>query len=116
MDGGSYNDLNDLLVFGERLKLLAQLQASYLIELRAEGFEDEQAYQLVRDWSSRGFDWTVRWVPPSASIEDELRQAEAVLGPLPDVPEPPASVDASTELPSEPYLLPYDETGLDEAA
>jgi len=112
MDGGELNDLNDLLVFGERLKLLAKLQGTYLDELRGEGFEDEQAFQLVRDWSNRGFDWTVRWVPPAQSIEDQLRDAERSLHPGMDF-----EVDVDNSPGSAgPYLLPFDDQDLDQAA
>lgn len=121
MDGADISDLNDLLVFGERLKLLAQLQASYLDELRSEGFDDDQAFQLVRDWSNRGFDWTVRWVPPAGSFEDQLRDVQHGLQPPSEgeqVSDAPATRggDPSVASGNEPYLLPFDEQGLDEAA
>lgn len=90
-------DLNELLAISERLRLLASVQASYLDELQGHGMDEEQAFSLVRDWSQRGFDWTMRWVPAPPVLDL-------------DIPgEPHSTGDPSVATDDEPYLLPYDE-------
>jgi hypothetical protein len=97
-DNASFDELNDLLVFGERLRLLASLQATYLDELRGHGFDEDQSFTLVRDWSQRAFDWTVRYVPTPASLDHELIGVDSGSG-----------EDPSTAPADGPYLLPFDD-------
>ncbi len=53
-------DFARIMEWNGRLRLLAQLQSSYAECLQEHGFDPEQAFQLVRDWSGRAWDWTVQ--------------------------------------------------------
>lgn len=53
------DDLDQLLQWGERVRLYAQLQGAYLGHLREAGFEEEHAFALVREWTTRTISWTV---------------------------------------------------------
>jgi hypothetical protein len=54
------DDFARIMEWNGRLRLLAQLQASYVECLQEHGFDPDQSFQLVRDWSGRAWDWTVR--------------------------------------------------------
>lgn len=88
-------DFEEILGFGARLRMLAQLQAAYLDQLRDQGMDDEQSFTLVRDWSSRAYDWTMRPPAPTSAPAPPLA-----------VPEPR---DPSVADPEESYLLGIDE-------
>jgi len=51
------DDLDQLSRWHERLPVYARTQGSYLNDLLAQGFDQEQAFLLVRDWSSRTMYW-----------------------------------------------------------
>jgi hypothetical protein len=89
-------DFDEILGFGARLRMLAQLQGAYLDQLRDQGLDDEQAFTLLRDWSSRAYDWTLR--PPAPTAAPAPPTAS-------DQPRP----DPSQADPAEPYLLSIDE-------
>src|SRR3712207_3744632 len=58
-------ELFRVLGWNERLELLAQAQGRYLDLLRDQGFDPDQSFTLVRDWSHQVWDWTVRSGPPA---------------------------------------------------
>lgn len=99
----SERDHGEIMQLSARLRLFAQLQGAYMDVLREQGFDDDQAFQLIRDWSTRGFEWTLR--PTVAAFLPEL----------PGRPGQPPSHDAarlddpSSAAPDEPYLLAIDE-------
>src|SRR4051812_13468206 len=78
-----HDDLHHMLSWNERLPLLAVAQARYMEQLRDLGFDAEQAFTLVRDWSQHSWAWSVQ--PPSRQVD---------LG-----------ADPSHAAPEEPYLL-----------
>lgn len=58
MEPGRHFD--QIMDWNEKLRLLAHLQSEYRGLLAEQGFDDEQAFTLVRDWSHRVWDWTTR--------------------------------------------------------
>lgn len=93
------NDVFRVMDFSVRLELLAEAQARYHDQLLERGFESEQAFVLVRDWSQQSWDWTMRDDVPRLGVG----------APLLDVPEPLLPPDPSAARPGEPYLLSQDE-------
>jgi hypothetical protein len=71
--------LNEAMIVKERLRVLAELQASYWRELLAQGFDQPVAEQLMMDWSRHAYGMTFRELP-DASLEDQL---EGLLGSFP---------------------------------
>ena len=59
------DDLHHMLSWNERLPLLARAQFRYMEQLRELGFDAEQAFTLVRDWSQHSWAWSV--TPPQSS-------------------------------------------------
>jgi hypothetical protein len=78
----SSDDLHLMLSWNERLPLLAQAQFRYMEQLRELGFDSEQAFTLVRDWSQHSWAWSVQ---PPRRVEGEA--------------------DPTAAGPGEPYLL-----------
>lgn len=90
-----WHDYDQLMDWTDRLRMLAHVQGSYLDVLREQGFDAEQSFVLVRDWSGRVYDWTTRQqmgFPPFAQVP--------VAGDL---------VDPSGVTPGEPYLIVTDD-------
>lgn len=53
------DDFDQLMRWGERLRLYGQLQGVYYEQLTGMGFDPEHAFQLVREWTSRTIGWTM---------------------------------------------------------
>lgn len=109
--------LHEAMVIKERLRVLAELQASYWEELLARGFDQSIAEQLMLEWSRNAYGMTMRSLPEPA-IDEELFR---LLGPAqPDgAPRPPQGDrpigDPSRVPPGEPWLqLVQDVDGIDE--
>lgn len=64
--------LNEAMVLKDRLRMLAELQASYWQSLVDQGFDQGTAEQLVLDWSRHAYDMTLRSLPTTQSIDREL--------------------------------------------
>lgn len=95
------NDIDQVMRWNERLRLLAQLQGTYNELLQENGFASEESYNLVRDWSHRAWDWTFRDAGPAFPDMPEL-----------DAPgESPRMIhdlDPTLADPTEPYLILVD--------
>lgn len=63
--------LHEAMVVKERLRVLAELQATYWEELLARGFDHGIAEQLMMDWSRHAYGMTFRALP-EPSIDTEL--------------------------------------------
>lgn len=88
----SSDDLDQLARWHERLPVYARTQGSYLNDLLAQGFDQEQAFLLVRDWSSRTMYWAC-----------DARQA---FPEAPDfIPLDPEHADLSVASSNEDYLI-----------
>ena len=98
--------LNDVMAVKERLRVLAELQASYLEDLLARGLEQSTAEQLMMDWSRHAYGMTFHELP-APSIDQELFE---LLGPsMDDVVSAgpsgtPSPDDPSRVPPGEPWL------------
>ena len=79
-----HDDLHHMLGWNERLPLLAKAQARYMEQLRELGFDTEQAFTLVRDWSQHSWAWSVQ--PPRGQVVDPTNAApdESYLLDLPE--------------------------------
>ncbi|MCW2974654.1 MAG: hypothetical protein JWN72_2927 [Thermoleophilia bacterium] len=103
--------LNEALIMKSRLRVLADVQASYLHELSEHGVEPGIAEQLLLDWSRQAFGMTFRSLPEPQFGELDL---DALLGTDTPAhgaqpPRPPAGPDAAADDPSsvpsgEPWL------------
>jgi hypothetical protein len=94
-------DIDQVMRWNERLRLLAQLQGSYNELLQENGFASEESFNLVRDWSHRAWDWTFRETGPAfpelpglATPEEGRRVSH--------------DLDPSHADPAEPYLILLD--------
>jgi hypothetical protein len=101
--------LNEAMVMKSRLRVLADVQASYLQELADHGVEPGIAEQLLLDWSRQAFGMTFRSLPePAFDLDlDALLGTEAPLaGAQPPRPSGPDAVaDDPTSVPAgEPWL------------
>lgn len=100
--------LQEAMVLKDRLRVLAELQASYHDELLARGFDASVAEQLMMDWSRHAYGMTFRAVPEPAideELEELLGTADARtpgFGAQP--PRPGMAGDPSTVPPGEPWL------------
>lgn len=105
--------LHEAMVVKDRLRVLAELQASYWEELLARGFDPSIAEQLMLDWSRHAYGMTFRSLPePSldSQLQDLLGSDEPpVAGAQPPAP-PRSGSDPSRVPPGEPWLqLVHDE-------
>ena len=98
MDANS--DLEKIMGWNERLELLAESQGRYLERLRDHGFDTEQAFVLVRDWSHQVWDWTIRSGAEAAQSGAASMPPSFVL-PGPDE----TSSDPTSVAPDEEYLI-----------
>jgi hypothetical protein len=94
--------LHEAMVVKDRLRVLAELQASYWEELLARGFDQSIAEQLMLEWSRHAYGMTFRALPEPTQLDD-------LLGHAPDGAQPPAppssgSGDPSSVPPGEPWL------------
>ncbi|MEO6867592.1 MAG: hypothetical protein ABI200_06185 [Gaiellales bacterium] len=115
--------LSDAMIIKERLRLLADIQASYWRELMEQGFEQQVAEQLLMDWSRFAFGMTTLRDRQAPSLEDEI---DDLLGSLPPAGTKGTSIgmpagttssgDPSSVPPGEPWLqLVQDEEPSDDA-
>lgn len=101
--------LHEAMVVKERLKVLAELQATYWDELLARGFDQGVAEQLMMEWSRHAYGMTFRAInDPGLDAElDELLGDSPIeqppLGAQPPAP-PRTSGDPSSVPPGEPWL------------
>jgi hypothetical protein len=111
--------LHEAMVVKDRLRVLAELQATYWEELLARGFESGIAEQLMLEWSRHAYGMTFRALP-EPSIDSEL---DELLG---DLPAPPVGAqparpegtkagDPSRVPPGEPWLQLVQDVEADEA-
>ncbi|MCW2924682.1 MAG: hypothetical protein JWM98_2086 [Thermoleophilia bacterium] len=99
--------LHEAMVVKDRLRMLAELQATYWEDLLARGFDGNFAEQLVLDWSRHAYGMTLRSMPePSldAGLDDLLGRdlPEPAAGAQPEAPR--ADSDPSRVPPGEPWL------------
>lgn len=95
--------LHEAMVVKDRLRVLAELQASYWEELLARGFEHGIAEQLMLEWSRHAYGMTFRALPEphlDSQLDDLLSPG---LGAQPAGPERSGS-DPSRVPPGEPWL------------
>lgn len=98
--------LHEAMVIKDRLRLLAELQATYWEELLARGFDQSIAEQLMMEWSRHAYGMTFRSLPePSleAELDDLLGFDLPPVGAQPPVPSRSSS-DPSRVPPGEPWL------------
>lgn len=99
--------LHEAMVVKDRLRLLAELQATYWDELLARGFDQSVAEQLMLEWSRHAYGMTFRALPePSldSQLDDLLGHSHAPpLGAQPPAP-PRSGSDPSRVPPGEPWL------------
>ena len=109
-------DVDIVLQWGHRLKLFAELQGAYYERLRSCGFDEDHAFQLVREWTVR----TVGWA--SSNVELELFGQYEMHAPPPPgaAPAPPDGMGSLHALPDptnapsdEPYLLIDEDASVD---
>ena len=110
------------MVIKERLRVLAELQSSYLEELVARGIDQSICEQLLLEWSRHAFGMTLRSMPEPRDAFD----LDQLLGPPIDLdaPEPGAqpaspplgraSGDPSSVPPGEPWLQLVQDVDLDD--
>jgi len=112
--------LHEAMVVKDRLRVLAELQASYWEALLAQGFEPAVAEQLMVEWSRHAYGMTFRALPEprfDQSFDDLLALDQA-----PDLGAQPAAPsgsfgDPSNVPPGEPWLQlvdDVDDAGSDE--
>ncbi|MBC7460476.1 MAG: hypothetical protein H7287_03870 [Thermoleophilia bacterium] len=102
--------LNEALIMKSRLRVLADVQASYLHELAEQGVEAGIAEQLLLDWSRQAFGMTFRSLPDPVldlDLDALLGRDTPAHGAQP--PRPPVGPDAAADDPStvptgEPWL------------
>ena len=101
--------LHEAMVVKERLKVLAELQATYWDELLARGFDQGIAEQLMMEWSRHAYGMTFRAINEQnldADLDELLGDAlgdEPPHGAQPPAP-PRTSGDPSSVPPGEPWL------------
>lgn len=99
--------LQEAMVLKDRLRVLAELQASYHEELLARGFDASVAEQLMMDWSRHAYSMTFRALPEPA-IDDELADLLGTTGPTQPAfgaqPARPSMGDPSSVPPGEAWL------------
>lgn len=96
--------LHEAMVVKDRLRVLAELQASYWESLLAQGFEPAVAEQLMVEWSRHAYGMTFRALPEpqfERSLDDLLGLDETpAAGAQPGRP----AGDPSSVPPDEPWL------------
>lgn len=106
--------LHEAMVVKDRLKVLAELQATYWEELLARGFDQSIAEQLMLDWSRHAYGMTFRSMPePSVDAGLDELLGSAVQGAQSDPPAQCGS-DPSRVPPGEPWLQLVQDCDLDE--
>jgi hypothetical protein len=101
--------LHEAMVVKERLKVLAELQATYWDELLGRGFDQGVAEQLMMEWSRHAYGMTFRAITePSLDSELDELLGDGPADELPQGAQPPApprtSGDPSSVPPGEPWL------------
>ncbi len=101
--------LHEAMVVKERLKVLAELQATYWDELLARGFDQGVAEQLMMEWSRHAYGMTFRAInEPSLDSELDELLGDGPVEELPQGAQPPAPPrslgDPSSVPPGEPWL------------
>lgn len=109
--------LQEAMAIKGRLRMLAELQASYFEELTGCGFDGSVAEQLLLDWSRHAYGMTFKSMP-EPSFDASL---DELLGGAPDAPpvgaQPPApdaASDPSRVPPGEPWLQLVQDFDLEE--
>lgn len=105
--------LHEAMVVKDRLKVLAELQATYWDELLARGFDQSIAEQLMLDWSRHAYGMTFRSMP-DPSVDAGLDELLGVPGPGAHPPESLSGSDPSRVPPGEPWLQLVQDSDLDD--
>lgn len=98
--------LQEAMMIKDRLRLLAELQATYWEELQSRGFDASISEQLMMEWSRHAYAMTFRALPvPSVDQElwDLLGPETPEEGAQPQAP-PRQGADPSRVPPGEPWL------------
>lgn len=106
--------LHEAMVVKDRLRVLAELQATYWEELLARGFDQSIAEQLMLDWSRHAYAMTFPSTPDrsvEAGLDELLGTPASAARPTPPVE--PGS-DPSRVPPGEPWLQLVQDTDLDD--
>lgn len=114
----SMRTLHEAMIVKDRLRTLAELQASYYEELTARGFDGSIAEQLLMDWSRHAYAMTFRAMP-EPSLDAQLGDLLAPASPPAHGAQPPradgASLgDPSSVPPGEPWLQLVQELELED--
>jgi hypothetical protein len=114
-------NLHEAMVIKERLRVFADIQASYWEALTERGFDGNIAEQLMLDWSRHAYGMTMRSLPDPSSVEvtlDDLLGAPGADGPADGAqPAGPTSSnvgDPSSVPPGEPWLQLVEDVDLDD--
>ena len=112
--------LHEAMVVKDRLRVLAELQATYWEELIARGFESSVAEQLMLEWSRHAYGMTFRALP-EPSVDSELDELLRGVPSPPDGAQPPrpegsSSGDPSRVPPGEPWLQLVQDVDFDDDA
>ena len=96
--------LHEAMVIKDRLRVLAELQATYWEELHARGFDSSIAEQLMMEWSRHAYGMTFRALP-EPTLDSQLSDllTEPLDGAQPAAP-PRQGSDPSRVPPGEPWL------------
>lgn len=112
-------DFEQIMRWSERLRVYAEVQGMYYAQLRDQGFDTEQSYLFVRDWSAHTLGWTAAPVRPPIEALDPFGIEPGVpyLIALPDPPvEDDAGSDDAEAISGAADTLALDDDYLDEAA
>ena len=102
--------LHEAMVVKDRLRVLAELQATYWEELLARGFDQSIAEQLMLEWSRHAYGMTFRALPEPTMLDDLLGHGAD------SAPTPPrnSANDPSSVPPGEPWLQLVQDVDLDD--
>lgn len=104
--------LHEAMVVKDRLRVLAELQASYWEELLARGFDQSIAEQLMLEWSRHAYGMTFRALPEPTQLDDLLGHVADGAQPLAPSSREPS--DPSRVPPGEPWLQLVQDADLDD--
>lgn len=106
--------LHEAMVVKERLRVLAELQATYWDALLSRGFDQAIAEQLMVDWSRHAYGMTFRAIA-EPSIDAGLDDLLGAPGVGAQPPEPNSKLgDPSSVPPGEPWLQLVQDVETDE--
>jgi hypothetical protein len=106
-------NLHEAMVIKERLRVFADIQASYWEALTERGFDGNIAEQLMLDWSRHAYGMTMRSLPDSSSADVTLDDLLGAPGAQPAAPTSNVG-DPSSVPPGEPWLQLVEDADLDD--